>query len=323
MVFGSTDIWDQEPAPQIIKHFIIACTAIVLILAGIFLLIIHYISLSESNLMRLCMAAIFTLILLEIVPYIMANGNMKRLKQTLQNENLVKNKITVEVGDSSKPMSGAWFLLMILPVAITVIIASLCYPGLPEKVATHYNLSAVADAWEMKSVSLIMGPIFSQIVIAAIMSVVGFLSRLAPASVKGNPGAAPGYAAFRKLVSFIVIAIALVVEVKFLMTELIYVGIVRDMQTGTIVITAFIILLVIALFAAFFLMARGKKPSGTVLDDDDKWVLGSIYFNRSDPSLFVEKRNGIGRTINFGRPAAWVIIAGLILFIIIRALWLK
>ncbi|MEL7602998.1 MAG: DUF5808 domain-containing protein [Bacillota bacterium] len=325
VVFGGTDIWNQEPARKIVKRFIAACTAIALILAGIFLLMIDFISPSEIDLARLCTAAVFALLVLEMVPYTFANSGMKRLKAALPNENLVRNKITVEVGDAkpSKPMSVAWFLLLILPVAVTVILAALRYPGLPEKVVTHYGLNGIADAWETKSVSLIMGPIFNQVVIAAIMSVIGILSRIAPASVKGNPGAAPGYAAFRKFISFIIIAVALVVETRFLMTELIYLGIVRNMQTITDIITALIILLVVVLFAAFFLMVRGKKPSGAVLDDDDKWILGRIYFNPFDPSLFVEKRNGIGRTINFGRPMAWVILAALILFIIIRALWLK
>ena len=34
--------------------------------------------------------------------------------------------------------------------------------------------------------------------------------------------------------------------------------------------------------------------------DDSHWILGSIYFNRDDPSVFVERRFGIGWTINFG-----------------------
>jgi uncharacterized membrane protein len=59
-----------------------------------------------------------------------------------------------------------------------------------------------------------------------------------------------------------------------------------------------------------------KKVS---LDDDRYWRLGVIYFNREDPSLMVNKRFGIGRTFNFGNPIAWIILAALVIFIIIRA----
>jgi len=39
------------------------------------------------------------------------------------------------------------------------------------------------------------------------------------------------------------------------------------------------------------------------------WLWGSIYYNRSDPSVWVEKRLGIGWTLNMARPASWVFFA--------------
>ena len=71
------------------------------------------------------------------------------------------------------------------------------------------------------------------------------------------------------------------------------------------------------LIAAFFRMARRQEPTGKVYDDDSKWALGMFYFNPADPSIFVEKRSGIGQTLNFGRPAAWIVIAGIAVFIIV------
>ncbi len=174
-----------------------------------------------------------------------------------------------------------------------------------------------------ESVGLVVKPIFNQILAAAVLFLVGFIPRIAPASVKGNPNAAPGYSAFRRFVSLFVIAFAIVIEIKFLLTELGYLGIISGMQTSAAIITLSIVLLVIVLFVAFFRMVRKKEPSGNVLDDDNKWFLGIFYFNPSDSSLFVEKRSGIGRTVNFGRPLAWVLIAALILFIIIRSFWSK
>ncbi|ATW23773.1 DUF1648 domain-containing protein [Candidatus Formimonas warabiya] len=327
VVFGDTEIWKQETARKVIRRFVSACSALAVFLAGAFWLVYNDTPLNEINLTHLYSATVLALILLGMVPYILANSSMKKLKAMLQNENLVKNKITVEIGGTNRknnePVSIGWFLLLLVPIAVTVILAALYYPGMPEKIATHFNRSGVEDAWGVKSLSLIMGPIFNQIVCAALMFFIGILARSAPASVKGNPGAAPGYAAFRRFVSFIIIAVTLVIETKFLLTELVYLGVVRNMQAGTSVITVLIALLVIVLFAVFFRMARYQKPSGAVLDDDDKWVLGRIYFNPADPSLFVEKRSGIGRTVNFGRPAAWIILAALILFIVFKTLWNK
>jgi uncharacterized membrane protein len=37
------------------------------------------------------------------------------------------------------------------------------------------------------------------------------------------------------------------------------------------------------------------------------WRTG-FYFNRDDRALFVEKRGGIGYTLNFGNPWSWVVL---------------
>ncbi|ANS76933.1 hypothetical protein AWM70_22055 [Paenibacillus yonginensis] len=49
------------------------------------------------------------------------------------------------------------------------------------------------------------------------------------------------------------------------------------------------------------------NPSAVPVDDDRHWKLGgSTYYNPNDPSLFIEKRVGIGWTVNFARPLAWL-----------------
>ena len=51
-------------------------------------------------------------------------------------------------------------------------------------------------------------------------------------------------------------------------------------------------------------------------DDDQYWKLGSIYVNKEDPSLFVDKRFGVGLTLNFGNPKAWIALAVFFVFIV-------
>jgi uncharacterized membrane protein len=41
---------------------------------------------------------------------------------------------------------------------------------------------------------------------------------------------------------------------------------------------------------------------------DRYWRLGIIYFNRHDPAVLVEKRFGLGYSLNFARPIAWIIV---------------
>lgn len=63
-----------------------------------------------------------------------------------------------------------------------------------------------------------------------------------------------------------------------------------------------------------------SSPGFLNRDDDSAWKLGSFYFNPSDPALMVNKRFGIGRTLNFGHPLAWVIVAAFLVFIVLRIL---
>lgn len=44
-------------------------------------------------------------------------------------------------------------------------------------------------------------------------------------------------------------------------------------------------------------------------DDDRFWVGGLLYVNRQDPAVVVSRRFGVGWTLNFGNPWAWVAVA--------------
>lgn len=55
-----------------------------------------------------------------------------------------------------------------------------------------------------------------------------------------------------------------------------------------------------------------KPETGLPVGDrtlDRYWKVGIFYINRSDPAIFVEKRFGIGYTLNFGHPVSWLSIA--------------
>jgi uncharacterized membrane protein len=48
---------------------------------------------------------------------------------------------------------------------------------------------------------------------------------------------------------------------------------------------------------------------------DGRWILGIFYFDRNDPAMFIEKRFGIGYTMNMGRPASWIILIAALLVV--------
>ena len=54
-----------------------------------------------------------------------------------------------------------------------------------------------------------------------------------------------------------------------------------------------------------------SKPTGD-RTPDDCWKWGLFYVNPDDPALFVEKRFGLGYTVNLGNPWSWVLVPAIL-----------
>jgi uncharacterized membrane protein len=49
-------------------------------------------------------------------------------------------------------------------------------------------------------------------------------------------------------------------------------------------------------------------PIGDTTPDSGWFVGGHLYVNRADPTLFIEKRTGLGYTLNLGNPVSWLVV---------------
>jgi uncharacterized membrane protein len=56
---------------------------------------------------------------------------------------------------------------------------------------------------------------------------------------------------------------------------------------------------------------------------DSTWKLGLFYYNPDDPAVFIEKRLGIGYTINFGNRWTWVVLLVLAPLLVAAVYFLK
>jgi hypothetical protein len=63
-----------------------------------------------------------------------------------------------------------------------------------------------------------------------------------------------------------------------------------------------------------------QRPNfSSIFDGAEYWKWGIFYFNRNDPSLFVEKRSGLGWTINTANPLSYFVIIGFLFALILVA----
>ncbi len=80
---------------------------------------------------------------------------------------------------------------------------------------------------------------------------------------------------------------------------------------GMLVALFLVLLLIVVRTPAVPAPAEGGRPVGD-RTEDRYWKAGVFYVNPQDPALLVEKRFGVGYTINLGHWIAWLILAAII-----------
>lgn len=165
-------------------------------------------------------------------------------------------------------------------------------PTLPEPFPTHFNAAGRADAWTPKDHlhGIIFGlPLFAWL----LLLVIGTLSsRLAK-----DPAQAQ-IQAFHPLRGLLGLGFCFLMGSTLLIPSL---GL-RALQGG-------VALLLACLITGVALLGRdsARLLKGSPGDANYRW--GLFYDNPEDPRLWVEKRIGIGWTLNYARPAAWWLTA--------------
>ena len=65
-----------------------------------------------------------------------------------------------------------------------------------------------------------------------------------------------------------------------------------------------------------------ERDSGSDGTPDACWKLGLIYYNPEDSALMVEKRFGIGYTVNFGnRTLWWIVGVAALVILLVNVAW--
>ncbi|APC85096.1 DUF1648 domain-containing protein [Clostridium botulinum] len=279
----------------------------------------------------------FIYIFISFLIYIKFNNDVKKLKS---NKNWFKNKkqvIAVDTEFSSENankslISPWWFLIPILIILITIFMNIKAYPNLPNKVATHWDFNGNVNGYQNKSTFLIYQMPLMELFITSIFflcyKIIGWskkqISAVNPEESKTRNKL------FRRILSIYMTfsAIAMTIFLSIINFQIMKVIDINDkyMMYFSLIFTLSIIIATILLGVKVgqggsnlkLNYKNDNKNNFINKDDDDHWILGNtIYYNKEDPSLFIEKRFGIGWTINAGRPLGLIIYISLILIIIV------
>ncbi|MEF2966144.1 DUF5808 domain-containing protein [Paenibacillus sp. M1] len=265
-------------------------------------------------------------VVISIAMNLIFHFKMKKMLPSLPAAPAAQSVIAVDTGFRRNKLvySNYWFLIHAAVIVISVIGVLANYGRIPEQIAMKFDIEGNIARSAAKSYRSVLFPNIMQ----AFMTLLFLFINVSILRSKQQTYAGAPEQSIRQNVLFrrrwsiftILSGLALVLLFSFVQLNMIH-----PLGTGVITLVSFGVPVVIVLAAVFLSFTTGQGGSRTgrkeagsgvqPVDDDRHWKLGSIYFNPQDPSIFVEKRTGIGWTFNFAHPAGWLILAGILIVI--------
>lgn len=199
---------------------------------------------------------------------------------------------------------------------------------IPARFPVHWALDGQPNRWDTRSLGGVFGPLLLGAVFVALLIFFGFAIIRWTRRVHATGSAAEAELARERRYLLLLV-----------FTEYILAGIVtwaamlplRVAPTRSpsaappLALLAILLLVLVFLFVVYRppepAPAAGAQPVGD-RTEDRYWKAGLCYFNPKDPALLVEKRFGIGYTVNFGHWIVWVFLAALVLLPILARLFI-
>ncbi len=276
------------------------------------------------------------LLLIQFLIYVFCWRSARHLKQVQEwqtSATMYADTISSRSRQSFRDLPWSWYLISALLCLIAVLVSLAVYPTLPDVLVKHWNFAMEADAWAEKSLlHIIIQPLLAFVMVLFMLAANLGIYRSKLQVENENPALSfARHRLYRRLMSHVLGFITLVMTVMFVaitpMTLNLWVP-----SAGTLIggILFFSLLMLIPPIWVTLkagqagnrlkpeissedrlnagILPRDLPAAATRIRDDRDWKLGLFYFNRDDPSLFVENRFGSNNGLNYARKAAWLIV---------------
>jgi len=318
--FGVTiqeDMYDRPVFQSMRKKY-----ALMMILVATFLtiLMIFIAFLDNESLETIFFSvAVIIYVILAFIIYIPFHFKMKKIKA---DEKWFEGQPSTLVIDTSfrsgkVTYSNGWFLIPVAIMIMTIILSFVLYDRIPDEVPIHTSFSGKVT-YNEKSPSVLLFLPLTQLFMIGVMAAVNYSIMHAKQQVSAkNPHISKQQnIIFRRRWSLFIIisAILMTVMFTFMQTAMIFQQLLPYQDVVLLIVIGLILFGTIAISiktgqgGSRVNIEVEEKGSMNQLDDDQFWKLGQFYVNKNDPSFFVEKRFGVGWTVNFAHPIVWLIL---------------
>lgn len=265
--------------------------------------------------------------------FIIYHFKTKRLKRekgwTYKSRNVVVTDTTLrkpKKDEKFKPLKSKWFLLLLVFPIVMGTFTLIKFNELPQVMEIPNSTFGSVEPHTLRGKLIIFQFPLTQFFMGILMYGINIM--INKSKVDLNSGSIEGTVLrkkkFRRLGSMMMFVTALQMMLMFSVTQS---SILWSFDITTInYIFVISLFLTMAVFMVMFIrMGQGgrnlqktEEKDELYKDDDDKWILGGFYYNKNDPAWMVEKRTGVGWTVNFANPKSWIAMVGLIIFIIVN-----
>jgi len=232
-------------------------------------------------------------------------------------------------------LPGGW-LLQLPPFALlaaTAIWLRLHWEQIPQVFPIHWGASGQPNNWATRSFAGVYSPLLIGTVLCALMGFLAYAMLRWSRLIRVGGAAGEGERRFRFVLVSIIVATEYLMALMFMWIGLVPLSHKQTGPPGFIPMLVFALAFTVIVAALMIWVGQGgtrlpgaaAAASGALAPVGDRtpdnyWKLGLFYINRNDPALFVEKRFGIGYTLNLGHPGAWVFFAVLVAVFVAIAL---
>ncbi|KUO66004.1 MAG: hypothetical protein APF84_00205 [Gracilibacter sp. BRH_c7a] len=260
--------------------------------------------------------------------YLKYHFTMKRLKEDNQWEAEKPQAVVIDTSFRNHKLaySNLWFLLPALIMLGTLAITVIYFDQIPPRIALQYDLSGEVTRWADKSYGALMWiPVQQLFMIVLFVLINSIISRAKQQINAANPEKSLiQNQIFRLRWSAYIVVTAISMVILFGSIQMSFIFnvhpkvtlLISGLLTGMLIIYAIILSVSTGQGGSRVKVSEGKATEEIDRDDDKYWKLGQFYFNPNDPTIFIEKRFGIGWTINFASVKGWLILAGIIAIVI-------